>query len=167
MTFRRLAAICAFPFLLAGAAEAFAAGDVEPSRGLVLSGPIQFPRKQAMTIETNSRDASKLTVRMAFDGRCKGGGIGEAWAARIASRPAVRVRNGRFSADLSGSARDLGGVKGRTGRFTWRLTGRFTERDVAVATVSGSADIVVGRRVVSRCKIAAPAGVRLAIRSSR
>jgi hypothetical protein len=165
MTFR-LGAMCVFSFLLAGVAEASAAGEVEPRPGVLLSGAVQFPREQAMTIETDPRDGSKLTVRMAFDGRCKGGGIGEAWASRIDSRPTVRVRNGRFSADLSGTARDLGGVKGRTGQFTWRLTGRFTERDVAVATVTGSADIVVGRKVVSRCRIAAPADVRLAIRSS-
>jgi hypothetical protein len=164
MTFR-LAAMCVVPFLLAGASEASAA-DVEPRPGVLLSGAVQFPREQTMTIQTDSRDGSKLTVRMAFDGRCKGGGIGEAWASQIESRPTVRVRNGRFSADMTGTARDLGGVKGRTGQFTWRLTGRFTERDVAVATLTGSADIVVGRKVVSRCKIAAPADVRLAIRSS-
>jgi hypothetical protein len=166
MTFR-LAGMFVFPFLLAGVAEASAADEIVPRPGVLLSGAVQFPRQQAMTIETDPRGGSKLTVRMAFDGRCKGGGIGEAWASRIASRPTVRVRNGRFSADLSGTARDLGGVKGRTGQFTWRLTGRFTERDVAVATVTGRADIVVGRRVVSRCKIASPARVRLAIRSSR
>jgi hypothetical protein len=166
MTFR-LAAMFVFPFLLAGASEASAADEIEPRPGVLLTGAVQFPREQAMTIETDPRDGSKLTVRMAFDGRCKGGGIGEAWASRIESRPTVRVRKGRFSANLTGTARDLGGVKGRIGQFSWRLTGRFTEGDVAVATVTGSADIVVGRKVVSRCKIAAPADVRLAIRTSR
>jgi hypothetical protein len=166
MTFR-LGAMCVFSFLLAGVAEAFAAGEVEPRPGVLLSGAVQFPREQAMTIESDPRDGSKLTVRMAFDGRCKGGGIGEAWASRIESRPTVRVRKGRFSADMTGTARDLGGVKGRIGQFRWRLTGRFTEGDVAVATLTGSADIVVGRKVISRCKIAAPADVRLAIRTSR
>ena len=39
----------------------------------------------------------------------------------------MRVRDGRFSADLTGIARNLGGVKGRTGEFRWRLTGRFTD----------------------------------------
>jgi hypothetical protein len=166
MTFR-LAAMCVFPFVLAGASTASAADEIEPLPGALLSGAVQFPREQAMTIQADARDGSKLTVRMAFDGQCKGGGIGEAWASRIASRPTVRVRNGRFSADMSGTARDLGGVKGRIGHFTWRLTGRFTDRDVAVATVTGSADILVGRRVISRCKIAAPTDVRLAIRSAR
>ena len=165
MTFR-LAAMFVFPFLLVGASQAAAADEIEPLPGVVLSGAVQFPREQAMTIETDPRDGSKLTVLMAFDGRCKGGGIGEAWASRIESRPTVRVRNGRFSAGMTGTARDLGGVKGRVGQFSWRLSGRFTDRDVAVATVTGSADIVVGRKVVSRCKIAAPADVRLAIRSS-
>jgi hypothetical protein len=116
-----------------------------------------------MTIETG--DGSRLTVRMGFDGRCKDGGIGEAWASTIAARPAGRVRDGRFSADLKGSERDLGGVKGRTGEFRWRLTGRFLAKDVVTATVSGSADIRNGKRVISRCKIAEPASVRLVIRS--
>ena len=156
-----------FPFLLAAASDAAAAADEnEPRPGVLLTGAVQFPREQAMTIETDPRDGSKLTVRMAFDGRCKGGGIGEVWASRIESRPTVRVRKGRFSANLTGTARDLGGVKGRTGQFKWRLTGRFTASDVVVATVTGSGDISVGRRVISRCKIAAPADVRLAIRSA-
>jgi hypothetical protein len=166
MTFG-LAAVFVFPFLLTGASEASAADAIEPRPGVLLSGAVQFPREQPMTIETDPRDSSKLTVRMAFDGRCKGGGIGEVWASRIESRPIVRVRKGRFSAAMTGTARDLGGVKGRIGQFTWRLTGRFTASDVAVATVTGSADILVGRKVVSRCKIAGPADVRLAIRSSR
>ena len=153
-----------FSFLFVGASGALAADEVEPRAGILLSGTVQFPRSQLMTIATDPRDGSKLTVRMGFDGRCKGGGLGEAWVANIPTRPTVRVRDGRFSADLTGTARDLGGVKGRTGEFSWRLTGRFTDRDVAVATVTGSADIKVGRRVISRCKIAEPAQVRLAIR---
>jgi hypothetical protein len=119
-----------------------------------------------MTIETDTRDGSKLKVRMGFDGLCKGGGIGEAWASTIESRPTVRVRDGRFSADLTGTARNLGGVKGRTGEFSWRLTGRFTAEDVVSATVTGSADIKSRKRVVSRCKIAEPTSVRLAIRAT-
>jgi hypothetical protein len=166
MTFR-LAAMCVFSLLLAGVSEASAADEIEPRPGIVLSGAVQFPRAQTMTIRTDARDGSKLTVWMAFDGRCKGGGIGEAWASQIESRPTVRVRNGRFSADLSGTTRDLGGVKGRIGQFRWRLTGRFTDPDVATATVTGSADVLVGRRVISRCRIAAPADVRLAIGSGR
>jgi hypothetical protein len=162
MTFR-LAAMCVFPFLFAGVTKASAAGEIEPRAGILLTGAIQFPRAQDMTIQTDARDSSKLTVRMGFDGRCKGGGISEAWASRVESRPYVRVRDGRFSADLAGTARNLGGVKGRVGEITWRITGRFSERDVVSATVTGTADIRVGRRVVSRCKIIEPTAVRLVV----
>jgi hypothetical protein len=162
----RLAAAFVFAFLLAITAEASAADEIKPRAGILLSGLIQFPREQTMTIQTGARDSSKrLTVLMGFDGRCKGGGIGETWISRIESRPTVRVRDGRFSADLAGTARNLGGVKGRVGEFRWRLTGRFTERDVAVARVTGTAEIRVEGRIISRCKIAEPARVRLAIRS--
>jgi hypothetical protein len=165
MTFR-LAAMFVFPFLFAGVSNASAADEIEPRPGVLLSGTIQFPRAQTMSVETDARDGSKLTVRMGFDGRCKGGGLAEAWASRVETRPFVRVRDGRFSADLTGTARNLGGVSGRTGEFTWRLTGRFSARDVATATVTGSANIRVDGRIISRCKIADPATVRLAIRSS-
>jgi hypothetical protein len=165
MTFRPVA-VLALPLLLASAPVAAAADGVQPRAGIVLSGMIAFPHPQPMTIETDPGDASKLTVRMGFDGRCKGGAIGEAWASVIQARPTVRVRDGRFSADLKGSTRDLGGVTGRSGEFKWRLTGRFVAEDVATATVSGSAEIRNGKRVISRCKIAEPAAVRLAIRST-
>ncbi len=128
-------------------AEAAAADEIEPRPGVLLSGAIQFPREQAMTIETDPRDGSKLTVRMAFDGRCKGGGIGEVWASRIESRPTVRVRNGpllRRPDRHRARPRRRQGPRSASSR--WRLTGRFTDRDVVVATVTGSADIVVGRK---------------------
>ena len=48
--------------------------------------------------------------------------------------------------------------------FRWRLTGRFVERDVVVATVTGSAEVRVDGKTVSKCKIAAPADVRLVVR---
>jgi hypothetical protein len=46
------------------------------------------------------------------------------------------------------------------------LTGRFLSQDVASATVSGTALVKNGKRVISRCKIAEPTSVRLAVRSS-
>ncbi|HWK27640.1 MAG TPA: hypothetical protein VNS09_13815 [Solirubrobacter sp.] len=154
-------------FLVATALSVLAAlpvADVEPRPALRLAGAIQFARPQEMTLTTARRDGSRLRVRMGFDGPCTGGGIGEVWVARVAARPVVRARGGSFDAALTGVSRNLGGVRGRTGQFRWRLTGRFVERDVAVATVTGSAVIKVGRRVVSRCRIAEPASVRLARR---
>ncbi len=156
----RLAAMFVAPFVLAGAGSAFAAGETAP-RAADLSGSIQFPRPQTMSIATRSRAGSKLTVRMGFNGRCTGGGLSEVWVSNIRSRPRVRVRDGRFTARLTGTSRNLGGVRGRTGKFRWRVTGRFTTRDVAVATVTGTAQIRLRGRVVSRCKIAAPTDVRL------
>ena len=50
----------------------------------------------------------------------------EIWAANIATKPTVRVKDGRFSAKLTGTARNLGGVEGRTGEFRWKFSGRFT-----------------------------------------
>ena len=72
------------------------------------------------------------------------------------------MRDGRFSADLTGTARNLGGVKGRTGEFTLELTGRFIARDVVIATVSGDRRrCASAASVISRCKIA-EAGLRAA-----
>jgi hypothetical protein len=165
MTFRPVLVLLALPLVLAG--TAVAASDVEPKAGVQLSGAIKFPREQRMAIETDARDGSKLKVRMGFDGKCKGGGLQEAWASTIETKPTVRVHDGRFSADLTGSSRNLGGVTGRTGEFTWKLTGRFVAEDVAGATVSGTAVIKQDGRVLSRCKIAEPSSVRLAVRPSR
>ena len=69
-----------------------------------------------MSIETDAGDGSKLMVRMGFDGKCKGGGMDEAWVSTSSTKPTVRVRDGRFSADLKGTERDFGDVKGRTRR---------------------------------------------------
>src|SRR4051812_28495294 len=164
MTFRPvLVALALSPIL---AATAVAAGNVEPKAGVQLDGSIKFPREQRMTIETDARDGTRLKVRMGFDGKCTGGGLREAWASTILAKPTVRVRGGRFSAGLTGTARNLGGVTGRTGEFTWKLTGRFVAEDVVSATVSGTAAIKKDGRVFSRCKIASPTAVRLAVRSS-
>jgi hypothetical protein len=141
-----------------------AVGDVQPRAGSQLSGTIHFPREQQMRVEADSRDGTKLKVRMGFDGKCKGGGLGEAWASTVLAKQTVRVRDGQFSAALTGSTSNLGGVKGRTGEFTWKLTGRFLSQDVASATVSGTGLVKTGKRVISRCKIAEPTPVRLTVR---
>jgi hypothetical protein len=160
MTFRTVVAALAVPLVLAGTASA--AADVVPKPGIVLSGAIKFPRKQEMRIETDPADGTKLLVRMGFDGKCKGGGIGEAWVSRLETKPAVFVRNGRFSAKVKGTETDFGNIKGRTATFTWKLSGRFTAGEVATAKVSGTAAISNDRRrVISRCRIAKPISVRL------
>ena len=160
MTIRSAVALV-WPLLLAGAAPAFAAG-VEPRPGIALSGQIQFPREQGMMIETDAADSSKLTVRMGFHGRCAGGALREAWASNVLSRPLVRARDGRFEADLRATVNDIGDVRGRTGEFKWRLTGRFVAADVVRASVTGTA-VIRGRegRVIARCKIAKPTSARL------
>jgi hypothetical protein len=164
MTFRPLFVVLFLSLLPAG--TAVAAGDVQPKAGSLLSGAIQFPREQQMRIETDPRDGAKLKVRMGFDGKCKGGGLQEVWASTVLTKQTVRVRDGGFSATLTGTSENLGGVKGRTGEFTWKLTGRFLAEDIASATVSGTADVKHGKRVISRCKIAAPASVRLVVPGS-
>jgi hypothetical protein len=158
MTIRSAVALA--PCLLLAAAAPAVAQDVEPRAGAVLRGDIDFPRAQGMIIETGASDASRLTVRMGFDGRCRGA-LAEAWASNVLARPTVRVRDGRFAASLRATVRDLGNVRGRRGEFTWRLTGRFIASDVVRATVSGSAVVRREGRVVARCKIAKPTPVRL------
>src|SRR3954454_12498831 len=147
------------------AVPALAAEPVQPRAGVMLSGNIGFPRQQKMSIMTDARDGIKLTVNMGFDGRCKGGGLGELWAGNVRATPAIRARNGKISASLKGSVRNVGGVDGRTGFFKWRLTGKFIERDIVEATVTGTAEVRIDNKTVSKCKIAQPVAVRLAIRS--
>ena len=160
MALRRSVAL-AGTLVLVSAAPALAGEPVRPQPGVLLSGTIDFPRAQRMTIETDRTDGSRLTIAMGFDGRCKGGGLGEIWAANVRATPTVRARDGRISANLRGTSRALG--QNRTGVFRWKLKGRFTARDVVVATITGSAEVRVDGRTVSRCKIARPAAVRLAI----
>jgi hypothetical protein len=164
MTFRPIFVVLALVSLPAG--TALAVSDLEPKAGSQLSGTIKFPREQQMRIEADPGDGAKLKVRMGFDGKCSGGGLQEAWASTVLAKQTVRVRDGRFSADLTGTQSNLGGIKGRTGEFTWKLSGRFLAQDVASATVSGTALVKSGKHVISRCKIAEPAQVRLAVRSS-
>jgi hypothetical protein len=162
MTIRTVIAVLAVPLVMAGTASA---ADVVPKPGVVLKGSIKFPRAQEMRLETDPADGTKLLVRMGFDGKCKGGGIGEAWVSTLETKPTVRVRNGRFSAKLKGTHTGFGGVKGRTVSFTWRLSGRFTASDRATATVSGTAAVKNERgEVISRCATAKPASVHLARR---
>lgn len=165
MAVRRLAVLSAV-LAFSGAGPAFAADPVVPRAGLVLKGQIKFPRAQGMIVQTGPKDGSRLTAALGFHGKCKGGGLGELWASNVAAKPELRVRGGRFEGTLTGSTRNVGGVASRTGHFEWKLSGRFTERDVAVATVSGTAEVRAGSKVVSRCKIAEPASVRLTVRSA-
>ena len=161
MTIRTLVVALVVPLVLAGTAVA---ADVVPRPGAILSGTIKFPREQQMRIETDARDGNKFLVRMGFDGKCKGGGLQEAWVSTLAAKPTVRVRAGRFSATVKGTERNLGRVAGRTGEFTWKLTGRFTAEDAATATVTGSAVIRSGGKVISRCEIARPTSATRRVR---
>lgn len=163
----RCTAALAVVFALSGVSVASAKQAIEPQPGVLLSGTIQFPREQAMSVQTDPRDGSKLTAYLGFDGKCRRGGLSEIWAANIVAKPTVRVKDGRFSARLTGTARNIGGVEGRTGHFRWKFSGRFTARDVVSATVSGEADVRLRGKKISKCKIASPASVRLAVRSVR
>ena len=164
MAFRCTLVLSVASALLA-ATSAIAAEPVEPRPGVLLTGQIDFPRPQRMTIQTAPSDGNRLTVAMGFNGRCRGGGLGEVFVSNVRASTKVRVRDGRISANLTGTSRSLGG--GRTGVFRWKLIGRFTRRDVVVATVTGSAEVRNSDgKTVSKCKIDRPAGVRLAIRSA-
>jgi hypothetical protein len=159
----RLTAVAATAVTLSGAMVAAdsAGAAVTPVRGAMLTGSIQFPRPESMSLQVDRVDASKLTAQLGFDGPCSGGGIGEVWVAYVKARETIRVVNGAFDARLTGNQSNLGGVAGRTGAFSWRLTGRFTDSGTATATVSGTAVVRSGGRVVSRCKILKAASVRL------
>jgi len=164
MAFRCLGVLSAL-FACTVAGTAHAKPPIEPRAGLVLKGQIKFPRAQNMFVETGAKDGSRLSVALGFHGKCKGGGLGEMWASNVAAKPELRVRGGRFEGELTGTTRNVGGVSSRTGHFKWTFSGRFTDRDVAVATVDGTAEIRSGGKVISRCKISEPASVRLAVRS--
>lgn len=158
----RLAFPSALAALLLSAAPAAAAGHAPvPLAGTVLSGSIRFPRAQPMTLSIDPRNPSRATAALAFDGHCKGGGVGELWAGHIPARETIRIRHGRFSAKLTGTARDIGGIAGRTGVFKWKLAGRFTDAATATAKVSGTARLQMRGHVVSRCRIAGRAPVHL------
>lgn len=143
---------------LAAPGAAFAAG-VQPQRGDSVTGTIAFPRPQQMSINVLEKDW--LSLRLGFDGRCKGGGVGELWMSSVAADHALRVRDGAFSGRVTGTARRVGGVASRSAQFTWRVSGRFTGRQAATATISGRAVVRSKGRVISRCEIARPAKATL------
>jgi hypothetical protein len=158
MTARTILALSAVSLLPVGVA---AAADVVPEPGLILTGTVKFPRTQEMRIETDRTDGSKLLLRMAFDGKCRGGGIAEAWVSTLEARPGIRVQNGRFSASVRGIEPKFGGAKDRTADFRWKIKGRFTAANTATATVSGSALIKRRGKIISRCEIAKPVTAKL------
>ncbi|MBE2314673.1 hypothetical protein DVA67_001710 [Solirubrobacter sp. CPCC 204708] len=161
MAVRRLAILSA-ALVLSAAGTAIAA---EPRAGLHLQGEIKFPRAQKMFVQTDAQDGTRLTVALGFHGKCTGGGLSELWSSNVAAKPEVRVRDGRFEDTLTGVSRNVGGVSGRTGHFRWEFSGRFTERDVVVGTVSGTAEVRQNGKTISRCKTRKPASVRLTVRS--
>jgi hypothetical protein len=161
----RRTAVLAVVFLLSGASAARADKPVEPQAGVMLSGNVQFPRAQQMSIRTADHNGSRLTVAVAFDGKCKGGGLGEVWASNVAAKPKVRVVEGNFAATLTGTLKHLGGVDGRVGHFRWRLSGHFLQPSVVAGTLTGRVDVKVAGKTISRCRIAKPASLRLAIHS--
>jgi hypothetical protein len=152
----RILVVCVAGLLLALPAAARAAA-VQPQRGVAVSGTIEFPRPQRMSLQVGARD--RLTVTLGFDGRCRGGGIGELWMSFVPARGSLTVKDGVFSGRLTGTSSALGGK--RTASFSWRLSGHFTDSKVATATVTGSARVRSGSHVISRCTIAKPATVRL------
>jgi hypothetical protein len=135
------------------------APGVQPLAGESVSGSVAFPRAQKMSIDVGARN--RLTLRVGFDGRCKGGGIDELWMSNVPGRETLRVRNGSFSGRVTGVSRGVGGNDAWTGRFSWRVSGRFTAHEVATVTVSGSVIVRSNGRAVSRCDIARPARARL------
>lgn len=164
MPVRRFAVLSAV-LVFFGAGAAVAAEPVTPRANVLLSGEIKFPRAQGMYVQTGAKDGSRLTAALGFHGKCKAGGLSQVWASNVAAKPVVRVREGRFDGTLSGVARNLGGVAGRTGHFKWTFEGRFTGSTVAVGTVSGTAEIRVNGKTISRCKTSKPASVRLTLRA--
>jgi hypothetical protein len=161
MTVRTFVAVLVAALAVAGTARA---ADVVPRPGAILTGTMKFPRQQQMRIETDARDGNKFLVRMGFDGKCKGGGLREAWASTLEAKPTLRARGGRFFGTVKAAEPNFGGVAGRTAEFTWKLTGRFTAEDAATATVTGTAVIKTARKVISRCAIARPISVQLRVR---
>jgi hypothetical protein len=157
--FSRNLLVVATLLVLAPPAAAAAASGVQPRRGDAVTGTIAFPRPQQMSLRVDSR--GRLVARLGFDGRCSGGGLAELWMSFVPARRTLAVKNGVFTGRLTGTSKRLGGVARRTASFTWILSGRFTDHEVATATVDGSAEVRSGSRVVSRCTIAKPARVRL------
>jgi hypothetical protein len=138
---------------------AAAATGVQPQRGDAVAGTIAFPRPQQMSLRVDARE--RLVAALAFDGRCSGGGIAELWMSFVPARGTLAVKDGVFTGRLTGTSKRLGGIASRSATFTWILSGRFTDHQVATATVDGSAEVRSGSHVLSRCTIAKAASVRL------
>jgi hypothetical protein len=107
----RTLVVCTAVLLLALPAVASAAA-VQPQRGVSLTGTVAFPRPQQMSLRVEARD--RLTVALGFDGRCRGGGIGELWMSFVPARGSLRVKDGVFAGRLTGTSSALRGVAGRT-----------------------------------------------------
>jgi hypothetical protein len=143
-------------FGVVGVAALLAGGGVQPVAGQAVVGPIAFHRPQGMEIDVAAND--KLAFKLGFDGACRGDGLGELWMAYVRADKLLPVHGGRFSGRLTGSQALSGG---RTAHFKWTVSGRFTAQHVATATVSGTATMHRGGRIVSRCAIAKPATAKL------
>jgi len=135
------------------------APGVQPLAGESVSGSIAFPRPQRMTLAVGARD--RLTLRLGFDGRCKGGGIDELWMSFVPARETLKLRSGAFSGRVTAVSQGVGGHDAWTGHFSWRVSGRFTAHEVATAKISGSVIVRSNGRAVSRCDITRPATARL------
>jgi len=138
------------------ASLAVAASGVQPVAGDHVVGRMGFPRAQRMEITVQSGD--RLAFSMGFDARCAHGGIDELWISNVVATT-LPVAGGAFAGRVSGSDPDV--VRGRVTYFWWNVSGRFTGRRAAVATVDGRAVVRSGRRVLSRCAIAHPVRVSL------
>jgi hypothetical protein len=132
---------------------------VQPFAGESVSGTVAFPREQKMAIAVRGGD--KLELRLGFDGRCDGGGLGELWMSYVPADQRLAVRRGEFSGKVTATSRGIGGKAYRAATFTWRISGRFTGRGAAVATLSGSALVRDRGRTVARCTISRPAKATL------
>jgi hypothetical protein len=144
--------------ILAPPAAAAATG-VQPRSGDAVTGTIAFPRPQQMSLRVDAR--ARLVAALGFDGRCSGGGLAELWMSFVPARGTLAVKDGVFSGRLTGTGKRLGGIASRSAAFTWIVSGRFTDHELATATVDGSAEVRSGSHVLSRCTIAKPASVRL------
>jgi hypothetical protein len=146
------------PWLVAAATTA--GGGVQPFSGESVSGTIAFPREQKMSIVVRAGD--RLDLRLGFDGRCDGGGLRELWMSYVRADRTLRVRNGKFAGKVRGVERGIGGRSSRVARFTWNVSGRFTDHGAAAATLSGHAFVQERGKTISRCTIARPSTARLA-----
>ena len=131
-------------------------GGVQPSSGDSVSGAIRFRRPQPMSIVVGAND--QLSFVLGFDAACSGGGLRELWMSGVDGRQKLTVRKGKFSGRVTGTA-DIGDA--RTATFQWNVSGTFTARQAATASISGRALVRSGGKVVSRCTIAGPATAKL------